>query len=118
MPQLIRHFDSGDFGRRGKGMLRMDLTPYRAFLADLALGKGGILELEDGEDQRVVKRRLSMAATERDARVKWWSAPAGQLRFQLVQRQKEPVEATPPPASVPTAAKSRPRGRTAKQAAS
>jgi hypothetical protein len=117
MPQLIRRIGTGDF-RRGPGVPRLDLQPYRGFLEDLTLGEGGILELEEGETQRVVKRRLSMAAAEQGASIKWRTAPAGQLRFQLIKPTKEPVEATPPPGLAPAPVRARSRPKKATQAAS
>jgi len=99
MPQLVRRLATADFSRRrGMGMAHLDLTVYREFLDGLPLGDGGVLELEEGEHQRVVKRRLSMAAGEREASIKWRTAARGQLRFQLIERKREPVATTPPDA--------------------
>ncbi len=98
MPQLVRHLAVADFAnRRGRGQPHIDLTVYREFLDGLPIGDGGVLELEEGENQRVVKRRLSMAAGERAAAIKWRTAARGQLRFQLIERKPGPVAASPPP---------------------
>jgi len=117
MPQLVRRLATADFSRRrGMGMAHLNLTPYREFLDGLPIGDGGILELEEGDHQRVVKRRLSMAAGERDASIKWRTAPRGQLRFQLVERKREPVAATPPPDALPTSGRKGRGGRPRRQA--
>ena len=122
MPRLVRRLATADFSRRrGMGLAHLDLTAYRGFLDGLPIGDGGVLELEEGDHQRVVKRRLSMAAGERDAAVKWRTAPRGQLRFQLVERKKESREATPPPDGAATSGAKGRRGgsrRRSDQAAS
>ena len=105
MPRLIRRLAREDFrGGAGPRATRVDLGPYRGFLEGLNIGEGGVLALEGEETPRVVKRRLSMAAGERNLGVRWLTYEAGQLRFRLTAQQERP-EATPP-AETP-----RPRGR-------
>ena len=73
-------------------MVRIDLTPYLR-LIDGVLEQGGVgavLSLEEGEQQRTQKRRLSLAAKERGYRLVWRTAPPGQLRFVLA-RPGEPA---------------------------
>src|SRR5688500_1218405 len=49
-------------------------------------GAGGVLALADGENQRIEKRRLSMAAKQRGVTPTWRTAPEGQLRFVVAQK--------------------------------
>ncbi len=48
-------------------------------------GVGGVLRLDEGESQRTVKRRMSIAARDRGYQLTWRTAPAGQLRFVLAE---------------------------------
>lgn len=79
---------SQDSFQRGKGAgkgRKLDLTPYNAMLDDLTLGEGGLITLEEGDQQRTTKRRLTIAAHAHGFGVKWRSAPDRQLKFQLVE---------------------------------
>ena len=49
------------------------------------------MRLDEGETQRTVKRRMSIAAKERGYQLIWRKAPEGQLRFVLAA----PGEASP-----------------------
>ena len=46
---------------------------------------GAVLSLDEGESQRSVKRRMSIAARDRGYELTWRKAPAGQLRFVLAE---------------------------------
>ena len=61
----------------------IDLTEYVDFLQELSPGEGGSLELEDGESQRTVKRRISMAATRLKKDIRWRKSQNGVLRFEV-----------------------------------
>ena len=112
MVTLIQRLPQEAF-RRGNGAARFDPTPYREFLLDLNVGQGGVIELEPGEHQRVVKRRLSLVARERQLRTKWLTAGPGQLRFQLIAR-KEVAPPTPAPAPAVAPKRGRPAGSSRK----
>lgn len=91
MPRLEQVLRAEDF-QRGRAVVRIDLTPYLR-LIDSILEQGGVgavLSLEEGEQQRTQKRRLSLAAKERSYRLVWRTAPPGQLRFVLA-RPGEPA---------------------------
>ena len=87
MVTLVQRLSAEAF-RRGGGAAKLDLAPYRGFLEGMQKGEGAIIELEPGEQQRVVKRRISLAARERDLGVKWLTATPNQLRFQLTERKE------------------------------
>jgi hypothetical protein len=59
----------------------VDLTAYRDFLRDLAPGEGGELTLHEGESQRSVKRRLTMAATREQKHIRWRHTKDRALQF-------------------------------------
>lgn len=91
MPRLDQVLRAEDL-QRGRAVVRIDLTPYLR-LIDSILEQGGVgavLSLEEGEQQRTQKRRLSLAAKERGYRLVWRTAPPGRLRFVLA-RPGEPA---------------------------
>ncbi len=65
------------WGRRGVPSL--DLSEYRAFLEELQPGEWGRITLAEGESQRAVKRRLTMAAKDLDKLLRYRRAPEGQI---------------------------------------
>ena len=87
MVTLVQRLSTDAF-RRGGGAAKLDLAPYRGFLEGLQKGEGAVIELEPGEQQRVVKRRLSLAGRERNLGVKWLTAAPNHLRFQLTERKE------------------------------
>ena len=83
MPRLARVFTEQDMSRREAGS-RMDLTPYLDMIERVRQeGAGGDVELEDGENQRAEKRRLSLAAKQLGQELTWRRAGEGVLRFVL-----------------------------------
>ncbi|MSQ23770.1 MAG: hypothetical protein EXR58_04335 [Chloroflexi bacterium] len=54
-------------------MSRIDLGEYLELLGAFALGDWGRVELEGAETERVVKRRLTMAAKERGFKLRYRS---------------------------------------------
>ncbi len=82
--------DSFQRGRGNAKSRKLDLTPYLEMVQGREVGEGGMLTLEDEDQQRTTKRRLTIAAHQHGFGVKWRSAPAGQLRFQLVEPGKSP----------------------------
>lgn len=77
--------------QRGRGNAKtrkLDLTPYYEMVRGRDVGEGGLLTMEPDEQQRTTKRRLTIAAHAQGFGVKWRSAPAGKLRFQLVDLPK------------------------------
>lgn len=95
MPRLIQRLAHDQF-HGAKGPAKVDLALYRDILEGLTVGQGALIELEPDDRQRVVKGRLSRAAGERGCDVRWLTAVAGQVRFQLRER-RERREATPRP---------------------
>jgi hypothetical protein len=94
MPKLVKVLTEADL-RSARGQSRMDLTPYFEIIDQVAKekGLGGEMALDNGESQRTEKRRLSIAAKQRDMRLTWRKPRDGVLRFVL----SEP-DATPPDA--------------------
>jgi hypothetical protein len=60
-----------------------DITEYVDFLQDLQPGEGGELKLQDGDKVRVVKRRLSTAATRLQKKIHWRPLRNGALQFEV-----------------------------------
>jgi hypothetical protein len=108
MPELARVLTHEDLRRSEPGS-RLDLSPYLAIIDEVAgAGVGGLLTLEEGENQRAEKRRLSTAAKERGYELTWRKTEPGELRFVLAQ-PGEPRpggrprrQAAPEPLPVPT----------------
>jgi hypothetical protein len=105
MPQLARVLTQDDLKRAEPGT-RLDLTPYLAIIDEVSGGGvGGLVTLEEDENQRAEKRRLSTAAKQRGYELTWRKAEPGGLRFVLA-RPGEPrpggrprrAAATPVPA--------------------
>lgn len=89
MPRMVKRLMREDFRRRGAGSPKLDLVPYTEILDGLSEGEGAEIALEPNEKQRVVKRRFSMAASQRGFALKWRTAPEGHLRFQLIPKKSE-----------------------------
>ena len=86
MPQLAHILTEEDLARRGTAG-GADLTPYIDII-DTLRGQGGVgavLSIEEGESQRTVKRRMSIAAKERGYELTWRKSQNGQLKFVLAQ---------------------------------
>lgn len=86
MPKLVRKLSAEDYRRRGAGVPKLNLTPYTDILQGMSTGEGAEVALDEGERQRVVKRRFSMAAGQMGHAVRWKSAKEGHLRFQLIPK--------------------------------
>ncbi len=86
MPQLAHILTEEDLSRRGIAG-GPDLTPYMGIIDALREqgGVGGVLSLDEGESQRTVKRRMSIAAKERGYALTWRKPQDGQLKFVLAQ---------------------------------
>jgi cytochrome c-type biogenesis protein CcmH/NrfG len=86
MPRLTKVLNSDDL-TRGQGNGQLNLAPYLELLSEVRQGNGvgGLVELEDEETQRAIKRRLSLAAKAQGTRLVWRTAAPGTLRFVLVE---------------------------------
>ena len=87
MPRFVKKLSAEDYRRRGGGTTKLNLAPYLEILEGLSVGEGADVAIDDGEKQRVVKRRFSIAAGQLGYSIKWRSAAQGQLRFQLAPRK-------------------------------
>ena len=78
MPELTTVLHEADL-KRGQAVAQTDLTPYMDIIDTLREqgGVGGVLRLDEGETQRTVKRRMSIAAKERGFQLVWRTAPEG-----------------------------------------
>jgi hypothetical protein len=84
MPELARVLTEEDI--RARGPMRMDLTPYLAIVDEVAGGGvGGELTLDEDENQRATKRRMSLAAKERGYDLTWRKSRDRELRFVLAR---------------------------------
>ena len=118
MPRLTKVLSNEDL-KRSPGTGQLNLEPYLELLSQVRedSGVGGLVELEDGETQRTVKRRLSLAAKAQGSTLVWRRAESGALRFVVVEpgqpvpggRQRRPPVALASPAAEPAAPKRRGR---------
>src|SRR5688500_12483268 len=93
MPQLARVLAESDLVS-SRGQSRMDLTPYFGIIDEVAQqgGVGGEVTLSPDESQRTEKRRLSIAAKQRDMKLTWRKSREGMLRFVLSAPGKAPPD--------------------------
>ena len=72
----------------------MDLTPYFDVIDQVAQqgGVGGEIALGPGESKRTEKRRLSIAAKQRDMKLTWRKSREGELRFVLASPGSAPPD--------------------------
>ena len=94
MPELTTVLTEADL-KRGRAAAQPDLKPYMDIIDNLREqdGVGGVLSLDEGESQRTVKRRMSIAAKERGYQLTWRKAPEQQLRFVLAAAGEAPPDA-------------------------
>ena len=104
MPDLVTVLREEDL-KRDQGGAGLDLAPYLEIIDAIReqAGVGGLMTLEEGETQRTVKRRMSVAAQRRGLDLIWRKAPEGQLRFVLAEPGQRPPDARTrrPPAEPP-----------------
>ena len=82
MPRLIRVLTEADVAAARIRPIT-DLTPYLEIIDAITRqgGVGGEISLAPNESQRTEKRRLSLAAKQRNLRLTWRKARPGELRF-------------------------------------
>jgi hypothetical protein len=92
LPSLTNVLQQEDLTRSGYAT-RMDLSPYIDIIERIRSegGVGGELTLQDSENQRVEKRRLTVAAKQVGTKLTWRKADDGMLKFVL----SEPGELVP-----------------------
>jgi hypothetical protein len=66
-----------------KRTVRIDLTEYLAYLDTLKTGDWGAVTLEAEDNQRSIKRRLTMAAKEKGLKLKYKPTTDGRIVFQV-----------------------------------
>jgi len=71
------------------GAAPVDLTPYKRELEGKKVGEGAEVELEPGENPRVVKRRFSTAAKELGMSLRWRKARENTVKFAIVEPPTE-----------------------------
>lgn len=93
MPELTRVLTQEDL-TSARGQTRMDLTPYMEIIDEVAKqgGVGGELALGPDESQRTEKRRLSIAAKQRNLKLTWRKPREGGLRFVLSDEGSSPPD--------------------------
>ncbi len=89
MPKLSKVLTESDL-RAARARPAMDLTPYLEIVDSVIKqgGVGGQVTLLPEESQRTEKRRLSLAAKQRQVELTWRKAPAGELKFVLSEPGK------------------------------
>jgi hypothetical protein len=72
----------------------MDLTPYFGIIDEVVQqgGVGGEVALSPDESQRTEKRRLSIAAKQREMKLTWRKSREGMLRFVLTPPGSAPPD--------------------------
>lgn len=93
MPKLAKVLTEADL-TSARGQSRMDLTPYMEIIDEVSTqgGVGGELTLNSGESQRTEKRRLSIAAKQRNIKLIWRKPRDGGLRFVLSEPGTSPPD--------------------------
>lgn len=93
MPKLAKVLTEADL-TSARGQSRMDLTPYMEIIDEVSNqgGVGGELTLNSGESQRTEKRRLSIAAKQRNIKLIWRKPRDGGLRFVLSEAGASPPD--------------------------
>jgi hypothetical protein len=93
MPQLKKVLTEADLAS-ARGQTRMDLTPYMEIIDEVQRndGLGGELALNPGESQRTEKRRLSIAAKQRNLKLIWRKPREENLRFVLSEPGSTPPD--------------------------
>jgi hypothetical protein len=66
-----------------KRAVRVDLTEYLAYLDTLKTGDWGAVTLEAEDNQRSIKRRLTMAAKEKGLKLQYKPTTDGRIVFQV-----------------------------------
>jgi|DewCreStandDraft_1066081.scaffolds.fasta_scaffold00011_188 hypothetical protein len=67
----------------------LDLSEYLAFLDTLGPGDWGAVTLKEGETQRAVKRRLTMAAKQKGWQLRYRRSPDGRIVFEVREAKQE-----------------------------
>jgi hypothetical protein len=73
--------DVAQLGARTRG--RVDLTEYTEFLESMQPGDWGELALDDSENRRAVKRRLTTSAKRMNKQLRYRRAEGQTLRFEV-----------------------------------
>ena len=84
MARVRQVLQDEDF-KRAAPSERMDLTAQLDELSDIRNqgGKGALIDLEEGDNVRSIKRRYSLAAKSLGLNLRWRTAPEGSLKFSL-----------------------------------
>lgn len=69
--------------RRRKTPTQGLLDPYLKFLDGLNTGDWGSVEIEEGETQRAVKRRLTTASKQKGVEIKYKKSEEGKVLFEV-----------------------------------
>ena len=109
MPELAKVLTQEDLSRSAP--TRLDLQDYVSIIDTVRDqdGVGGLILLNEGENQRTEKRRLTVAAKQEGYELTWRTAPEGQLRFVLSRpgepkaggRERRAAQPAPAPAPEP-----------------
>ena len=93
MPELTKVLTEADL-TVARGQSRMDLTPYFEIIDRVQeqQGVGGEIALSSGESQRTEKRRMSIAAKQRNVKLTWRKPREGALRFVLASPGSSPPD--------------------------
>lgn len=94
MPTPVKKLSAEDLEkRRGNSTPSIDvLQPYLEMLNDIAIGEGLEVDLDEGEEQRTVKRRFTSAGKIQGKRINWRSSPKGKLVLQVKELKATPAD--------------------------
>lgn len=62
---------------------RLDLSAYATYVNALAPGEWGVVTLEEGEKQRTIKRRLTVAAKHQGKEMRYRKDGEGRIVFEV-----------------------------------
>jgi hypothetical protein len=84
MPEFRSPLSSVELAKRRSRVTRVDLEPYREYLSSVQPGYAGYLYLGENEKKPTIKRRVSIAATTLNIKIKYLRSDANELLFEVL----------------------------------
>lgn len=84
MPEFRSPLSPEELKKRRGRTTRVDLEPYREYLSTVESGYAGYLYLVDNEKKPTIKRRVSMAATQLNKKIKYLRSDEKELLFEVL----------------------------------
>jgi hypothetical protein len=96
VPKVIKELGPEDFKSNSQGIPNSSiLEPYLHMLTPVEVGYGLEVELEEGDEQRVVKRRFTTAGKQLGKNIKWLPSDPGRVTLRVLPPKAEDPAAVP-----------------------